>query len=212
MPRIEWDQAGERYYETGVDQGVLFVDSNPGVPWSGLTSVSENPSGGDPKPLYIDGIKYLNLSSVEEFEASITALSAPKEFSPCDGAIPIQNGLFVTQQPRKPFGFSYRTRVGNDISGPELGYKIHVVYNALAAPPQRSSSTIDDGVDPLRLTWTISTLAPAISGYRPTSHMLIDSRYADPSVLSSFENILYGDSSHSSRLPTPNEIVELFTP
>lgn len=212
MPRLEWGVAGQRFYETGVDQGVLYVDANPGVPWMGLLTVSENPTGGDPRPFYIDGVKYLNLSSAEEYEASITALSSPPEFAPCDGAVAIQNGLFVTQQPRKSFGFSYRTMIGNDIEGSDFGFKLHVIYNALAAPPNRSSSTIDDGVDPLKLTWAISTLPPPITGYRPTSHMVVDSRYADGEALAALEDILYGDSSHTARLPLPDEIVELFTP
>lgn len=212
MPRLEWGVAGQRFYETGVDQGVLYVDSAPGVPWMGLIAVSENPSGGDPRPLYIDGVKYLNLSSAEEYEASITALSAPVEFAPCDGAVAIQNGLFATQQPRKSFGFSYRTQIGNDAEGSDFGQKLHVVYNALAAPPQRSSNTINDGVDPLRLTWSISTMAPSITGYRPTAHLVVDSRYADEAALSALEDILYGDASHNARLPAPDEIVVLFTP
>jgi len=212
VPRLEWGTAGQRFYETGVDQGVLYVGSNPGVPWMGLISVSENPSGGDPRPLYIDGIKYLNLSSAEEYEASITALSAPPEFAPCDGAVAIQNGLYATQQPRASFGFSYRTMIGNDVEGSDFGLKLHIVYNALAAPPQRASSTIDDSVDPLRLTWSITTMAPAITGYRPTAHMVVDSRYADGEALSALEDILYGDSSHTARLPLPDEIIALFTP
>jgi len=212
MPRLEWGIAGQRFYETGVDQGVLYVGSSPGVPWMGLLSVSENPSGGDPRPFYIDGMKYLNLSSAEEYEASITAFSAPPEFAPCDGAVPIQNGLYATQQPRVPFGFSYRTMIGNDVDGTDFGLKLHVVYNALAAPPQRSSSTIDNSVDPLRLTWSIATMAPAITGYRPTAHMVVDSRYADGIALSALEDILYGDDSHTARLPLPDEIIALFSP
>lgn len=210
MPRLSWSAVGERFYETGVDQGVLYVGTNPGVAWTGLTSVSESPSGGEPKAYYIDGIKYLNLSSAEEFEATVNAFNSPPEFGPCDGTVSIQNGLFVTQQPRKPFGLSYRTKVGNDIDGSDHAYKIHIVYNALAAPSERSNNTIGDSTDPNSLSWSITTRPPLVTGFKPTAHFLIDSRLTPQEVLTEIEDILYGSDANSPRLPSALELTDLF--
>lgn len=211
MPRLSWSATGERFYETGVDRGVLYVGTNPGVAWTGLTSVSESPSGGEPKAYYIDGIKYLNLSSAEEFEATINAFNSPSEFGPCDGTVSIQNGLFVTQQPRKPFGLSYRTKVGNDIDGSDHAYKIHLVYNALAAPSERSNNTVGDSTEPNSLSWSITTLPPLVTGFKPTAHFLIDSRLTSQEVLIEVEDILYGSDANSPRLPSAQELIDLFT-
>lgn len=211
MARLNWDEAGKRFYEIGVDRGVLYVDSDPGVPWIGLISVSENPSGGSPKPYYIDGIKYLNIASAEEFEATINAFSSPREFGPCDGTKRIHNGLFVTQQPRKPFGFSYRSKLGNEIEGQDYAYKIHLVYNALAGSTQRDNKTINSSVDAVQLSWAITTLAPSITGFKPTAHLVIDSRETDPTILASVEDILYGNESTSPRLPSPDELIDIFS-
>lgn len=211
MARLNWDIVGGRFFETGVDQGVLYVGINPGVAWTGLISVAESPTGGEAKPFYMDGIKYLNLSSAEEFAATITAFSSPPEFGPCDGTVAIQNGLYVTQQPRKPFGISYRTKLGNDVDGSDHAYKIHLVYNALASPADRTNNTTTDSPDPANLSWAITTLPPAITGYKPTSHFVIDSRYAEASILSDLEDILYGNSSMSARLPTVAELIGLFS-
>jgi len=210
VTRLSWDASGKRFYELGIDRGVLYIDSQPGVPWVGLISVSESPSGGEPQPYYLDGIKYLNLSSAEEFEATIEAYSSPREFGPCDGTVAIQNGLFATQQPRKQFSFSYRSKTGNDTEGQDYAYKIHLVYNALAAPSQRSNKTIDDSVNVINLSWQITTLPPSITGVKPTAHLVIDSRYADPDILNTVENILYGSDSQSSSLPTPNDLIDIF--
>lgn len=211
MPRLSWDSPGERFYETGVDRGVLYAAGSDGVAWSGLISVSESPSGGDARPYYVDGFKYLNLSSAEEYAASIGAFSSPPEFGPCDGTVSIQNGLFVTQQPRKSFGFSYRTRVGNDINGSDHAYKIHLIYNALSSPPQRGNDSINDSAKALSLEWSITTLAPMITGYRPTAHMVIDSRYTSLGLLGTIEDILYGNESTSARLPDPDELITIFS-
>lgn len=210
MTRLSWDASGERFYETGVDRGVLYAPSSTGVAWTGLISVSESPTGGEARPYYIEGYKYLNLSSAEEYAASISAYNSPPEFGPCDGTVSIQNGLFVTQQPRKSFGFSYRTRIGNDIDGPDHAYKIHLVYNALSSPPQRSNSSIDDSTKPLEIEWNITTMAPAITGYRPTAHFVIDSRFTAPFTLKSIEDFLYGSDSLAARLPQPTELIEFF--
>lgn len=210
MAQLIWSVTGERYYETGVDRGVLFVDNQPGVAWSGMISVSESSSGGEPKPYYIDGVKFLNLAAAEEFEATLSAFHSPSEFSACDGTASIQNGLFVTQQPRKPFSLSYRTRIGNDTEGVEHAYKIHLVYNALAMPGERTNVTIADSTTPTTYTWSISTLPPSITGYRPTAHFVIDSRTTPPNLLAEIEAILYGDDTAASRLPTAQELVDLF--
>lgn len=212
MPRLTWENSGERFYETGIDRGVLFVGDLPGVSWTGLVSVAESPSGGNARPYYIDGIKYLNLSEAEEYEATINAFSAPLEFNPCDGHVSIQNGLIVTNQPRKSFGFSYRTLLGNDTEASDHGYKIHIVYNALAAPSARANNTISNAVNVSPLSWKITSMAPAITGLKPTAHLMIDSRYTDPELLSEVEDILYGTEADPSTLPTPDELIAIFTP
>jgi len=210
MPRLTWGDPGERYFEAGVDLGVLYPPVGDGVAWSGLISVDESPSGGEARPFYQDGIKYLNLSSAEEFAATINAFAAPLEFNPCDGIAGLQNGLFATQQPRKPFGLSYRTQVGNDLVGVQFAYKIHLVYNALAAPSQRTNSTQTDSPQPTTLSWAISTLPPAMTGVRPTAHLVIDSRYATTANLNEVEDLIYGSPSAAARLPTPAELIAIF--
>ena len=210
MAVLVWGNVGERYYETGVDRGVLFPTLGDGVPWNGLISVTESPSGGEPRPYYLDGFKYLNLATSEEFAATIDAFSAPDEFDKCDGTASIQNGLFITQQKRESFGLSYRTIIANDVDGTDHGYKIHLVYNALAAPSSRSNSTINDSPSPITFSWGITTAPPTISGYKPSAHFVIDSRKTAPSVLLELENILYGDSSSNSRLPEVDELIALF--
>lgn len=210
MTRLVWGVLGERFYEIGIDRGVLYVNENPGVAWSGLISVSESPTGGDAKAFYIDGFKYLNIASAEEFEATLEAFSSPPEFAPCDGVSSIQNGLFATQQPRRPFNLSYRTRVGNGVDGDQHGYKIHLVYNALAAPSQLTHSSMGESVDPTTHSWAITTLPPAATGIRPTAHFVIDSRSTSPELLTTVEDILYGNESVSARLPSVEELMDLF--
>jgi hypothetical protein len=211
MTRLDWNAIGSRFYEIGVDRGVLYVGADPGVAWTGLVSVAETPSGGEPKPYYLDGEKYLNLASSEEFEATITALGAPSQFDICDGRRSIQNGLIATHQPRVPFGFSYRTKIGNDIQGTEHGYKIHLVYNALAGPASRSHTSLGPEANPQTLDWSITTLAPAITGYKPTAHLVVDTRYTDPDVLSAVEDVLYGNDAVNASLPSPNDLIAIFT-
>lgn len=210
MTRLDWSALGERYFETGIDRGVLFVN-DVGYAWPGLISVSESPTGGDARPYYLDGIKYLNLASAEEFGATVEAYYSPPEFGPCDGTVSVHNGLFATQQPRKSFGFSYRTRVGNDTDGADHGYKIHLVYNALAAPTQRAYAAISDSVDPTALSWAVTTLPPAATGVKPTAHFVIDSRYAPVDLLATIEDILYGSDAAAARMPDAEELVSLFT-
>lgn len=210
MARLDWNALGARYFELGVDRGVLYVADQPGVAWTGLISVQENPSGGDPRPFYIDGVKYLNIPAAEEFQATITAFTYPPVFGTCDGTAQINSGLFITHQPRKSFGFSYRSIVGNDLSGSDYGYKIHIVYNALAAPSQRDNTTLGDSADPSPFAWDITTKPPAMAGYKRTAHIIVDSRYTNPVTMSAVEDILYGSASDSARLPGLAELIELF--
>lgn len=209
MAVLVWGNVGERYYETGVDRGVLFPLTGDGVPWNGLVSVAEAPSGGEPRPYYLDGFKYLNLATSEEFAATIEAFSAPDEFDKCDGTASIHNGLFLTQQKRESFGLSYRTRIGNDVDGTDHGYKIHLVYNALASPSSRSNSTLNDSPSPITFSWGITTAPPTISGYKPSAHFVIDSRKTPAMLLRQVEDILYGSPTTSPRLPSVSELMTL---
>jgi hypothetical protein len=210
MSRVTWGDAGTRFFETGVDRGVLYIN-NTGVAWSGITSISESPSGGEPKPYYMDGIKFLNIAGKEEFAATLEALSAPTEFGPCDGVQDINNGLFATQQPRKAFSLSYRTLIGNDMLGQNTGfYKIHLVYNALAAPSEKAYSTNGSSTDPTTLSYSITTLPPSLTGMKPTAHFVIDSRYVPYLLLKVVEDILYGTDAEDPRLPAVSELVSIF--
>jgi hypothetical protein len=212
VARLTWNDVGDRFFETGVDHGVLYLANEIGVPWTGLISVSENPSGGEAKPYYYDGIKYANIAASEEFEATLEAFGCPVEFYPCEGTVAIQNGLFATQQPRKAFGLSYRTLIGSDVAGTDAGYKIHVVYNALAAPAQKTHTTISaDATEPSKFSWDITALPPILTGLRPTSHFVIDTRYTDSVLLANLEGLLYGSEVNDPYLPTAQEIYDLFT-
>lgn len=210
MTRLSWGTPGERFYEAGVDRGVAYVD-NVGYAWNGLLSVQEKSSGGTPDPYYFDGFKYIQIASAEEFEATLSAISSPREFGLCDGSYELASGLIITQQRRKQFGLSYRTRIGNDVDGTDHGYKIHLVYNALAAPSERTNSTTSSsGQDPVSMSWDITTNPPALSGSRPTAHFIVDSTRTDPTVLANLEDILYGLDTVPPTMPTPAELVALF--
>lgn len=209
MTRLSWNTVGERFYEGGVDRGVLYVDGL-GVTWPGLVSVAESPTGGEARPYYVDGYKYLNLASSEEFEATIEAFSAPREFGPCEGINSAYAGLLITQQPRQSFDFSYRTKIGNDLEGIDHGYKIHLVYNALAAPSERAHTTLGtSGEAPVR-SWSITTLAPKITGFRPTAHFIVDSRTTSQITLVAIEDFLYGTELTAPAMPTVSELMTLF--
>lgn len=210
MTQLRWNEAGTRFYETGVDRGVLYVDGN-GVPWNGLVSVEEAPSGGEARPFYIDGVKYLNLSAREEFVATINAFYSPVEFDSCDGIGSVALGMRAGQQRRKPFGLSYRTRIGNDIDGLEHGYKIHIVYNALVAPTTKAYNTTNDAPEAPTLAWPITTTPVAIPGMLPSAHIVIDSTEISRASLDELEKFLYGSESTPPMLPTPAQIVDLIT-
>lgn len=205
MPRIIWDATGDHVYERGIDRGVLYVDGSIGVPWNGLVSVSEKPSGGDPQPYYIDGEKFYQESASEDFAATISAFTYPDEFDSCEGIGSYNKGLLVTAQPRTQFGIVYRTLIGNDIST-DQGYKIHLVYNAMVAPTQRNNDTESEQVNPLLFSWDIQTVPVQVIGFKSTSHIVIDSRTVKGLALSAIEDILYGNSVDDPRLPTVAEL------
>lgn len=208
MTRISWDAVGSRLYEAGLDRGVLYVDGQPAVPWNGLTSVTENSPGGISKSYYVDGEKYANLATREEFQATLTAYTYPDEFEALNGVDSIRPGLFITKQKRNSFGLSYRTMIGND-QNDEYGYKIHILYNVLAAPATRSyksttaSSQIND------FSWILTSLPPAQTGYQRSSHFILDSRTTEKTVLAAIEDVLYGTDANTGRLPALAEIINL---
>lgn len=214
MPRLEWDKVGERLYETGVDQGVLYVQDETGaypegVAWSGLRSVSESPSGAEPSPLYADNIKYLNLLSTEEFAATIGAYYSPEEFDACDGTATLAKGVTIGQQKRKTFGLCYRTKIGNDIDGDEHGYKIKIIYGALAKPSQKEYQSVNNDPSAIELSWEVSTTPVKVTGMKPTATLEIDSTKIDAEKLKSLEDVLYGNGVNKARLPLPDEIKTL---
>lgn len=210
MTRLVWGETGNRYFETGTDRGVLYPKNSVGVPWNGLTAVSESPSGADPRPYYFDGFKYLNLATAEEYEATIEAFSAPEEFGRCDGSYQIRNGLFITQQPRESFHFSYRTLVGNDIDATDHGYKIHLVYNALAGPAERAHVTLNDSPEAMKLSWSITTAPPPITGFKPSAHFVIDSRRTPKVLMDLIEGMLYGSPSSNASIPSVAQLMAMF--
>jgi len=208
VTRLAWDQPGERLFETGVDRGVFFPnDGGAGVPWGGLVSVSESSDGGNADPYYLDGVKFLEMPTSEDFALSISAIGSPKEFANCNGFASTGNGLFIGQQPRRSFGFAYRTKVGNDTLGIDLRYKLHMVYNILAAPADKEYATLSDSTEAMINNWACSTTPKYIAGYKPSSHLVIDSGDVTSEMLSAIEDILYGSDTTTPRLPTPQEII-----
>lgn len=209
MTRISWTGVGERFYEAGIDRGVLYVDG-AGVPWIGLIGVNQGQTGGDAKARYQDGIKISNRAAPEEFAATIEAYTYPVEFERCDGTYRSDNGLRVTQQRRKSFGMVYRSKVGNDLAGLSLGYKIHVLYNLRAEPSDHGYKTLTDSSEPQTFSWKVSTRPAQVTGYRPTSHFIFDSRDVPAELLATLEDLLYGSDVSEPTLPTPGELVFLF--
>ena len=216
MTRVIWDQVGERLYETGVDHGVLYIPDAGGVydtgfVWNGLTTVTESPSGGEASPQFADNIKYLNLVSVEEFGATIEAFTYPLEFGQCDGTESPEPGITLGQQARKSFGLAYRTRIGNDVEGDSLGYKLHLVYGALAKPSEKAYGTVNDSPEAITFSWEVTTTPVDVVGYKPTASMTIDSTTVDPDALADLEAALYGGIGTDPRLPTPTEVIAFFS-
>ena len=213
MSKLVWDATGERLYETGVKMGVLYVQDKgaypKGVAWNGLTSVTESPSGAEATPLYADDIKYLNLMSTEEFGASIEAYMYPDEFAECDGSAALTAGVYIGQQPRKTFGLCYRTTLGNDTESNNYGYKLHLIYGALAAPSEKAYSTINDSPEAITFSWELTTTPVNVTDHKPTASITIDSTKVDKQKLAALEEILYGSESVEARLPLPDEIAAL---
>lgn len=209
MTELNWDTTGEHFFELGVDRGVLYVGSDPGVVWPGLISVDDASSGGATTGYYIDGVKYLNSAAPTEFAATINAYARPKEFDPCEGVISA-DGMSVTHQPRKPFGFSWRSKVGNDLLAENYGYKIHLVYNARAEVSQRSYATIGSTTEPMALSWPITAKPIIVPSIKPTPYFVFDSSDMSEEDLAALEDILYGTSDTDPRLPTVTELLTIF--
>ena len=215
--RLSWDQSGDRLYETGVQKGVLYVQSNgaypKGVAWNGLTAVTESPSGAEATALYADDIKYLNLMSNEEFGATIEAYTYPDEFAECDGSAALIEGVMLGQQKRKTFGLCYRTTLGNDIDGNDYGYKLHIIYGALAAPSEKAYATINDSPEAITFSWEVSTTPVTVTGHKPTASITIDSTKftseEQKAKLTALEDALYGTDTAEPYLPLPDEIFTL---
>lgn len=213
---LVWDAAGERLYETGVKKGVLYVQGDngkylKGVAWNGLTGVTESPSGAEANAIYADDMKYLNLYSAEEFGATIEAYTYPDEFAECDGSAELTKGVNIGQQKRKAFGMCYRTVLGNDITGEDYGYKLHIIYGAMASPSEKAYATINDSPEAITFSWEITTTPVNVAGLKPTASLVIDSTKADSAKLTALETILYGSESDDPRLPLPDEIKTLMT-
>lgn len=221
--KLVWDKTGEHFYETGIKNGVLYPMSESGtypkgVAWNGLTAVTESPSGAEPTALYADDIKYLNLMSNEEFGATIEAYTYPDEFAECDGSASLTEGVYIGQQARKTFGLCYRTTLGNDAKGNDYGYKLHIIYGAMASPSEKAYSTINDSPDAITFSWELSTTPVAVANFKPTASLTIDSTKVNAQKLAALEEILYGkdgtgeDNSVGAvdpRLPLPDEIATL---
>lgn len=213
MSKLVWDEVGDRLYETGVSKGVLYPQTGgaypKGVAWSGLTTVTETSSGAEATPLYADNIKYLNLMSVEELGGTIEAYTYPNEFGACDGTAELAPGVSVGQQPRQTFGLSYQTILGNDTENNKHGYKIHLIYGALASPTERSYATVNDSPEAMTMSWEFSTTPVSVKGFEPTALVVIDSTKVDAKKLAAFEAILYGSDDVEARLPLPDEVATL---
>ena len=217
MAKLTWDDTGKRLYETGVKQGVLYPIQtgglySKGVAWNGLTAVTESPSGAEATALYADDIKYLSLYSAEEFGATIEAYTYPDEFMECDGSATLVEGVTVGQQDRKTFGLCYKTTVGNDVDGASHGYKLHLIYGAMASPSEKAYATINDSPEAITFSWEVTTTPVNVTGMKPTASITIDSTKADPTCLAALEKALYGGEEAEARLPLPDEVKTLMTP
>lgn len=216
MAKLVWDDIGQKLYETGVDHAVLYLQDtdgaySTGVAWNGITAITESPSGAEPSPQFADNIKYLNLMSAEEFGGTIEAFTYPDEWMECDGSAILSEGIVIGQQPRKPFGLSYRTNIGNDVEGQNFGYKLHFIYGALASPSEKSYSTINDSPEAIAFSWELTTTPVNVAGNQPTAYLSIDSTKVDATKLAAFEDIIYGTTTDEARMPMPDEVLTLLT-
>ena len=214
MAKLIFNNVGERLFETGVKNGVLYVMGDDGayengVVWNGLTAVTESPSGAETTPLYADDVKYVVIYAAEEFGATVEAYTYPEEFEQCDGSAAISEGITIGQQTRKSFGMCYKTSVGNDVQGQDYGYKIHIIYGAKAAPSEKSYSTINDSPEAVTFSWELSTVPVPVEGHNPTATMVIDSTRVPAEKMTLIEAKLYGSEDSEATLPLPNEILDL---
>lgn len=215
MAALTWDDTGKRFYETGVKQCALYVQDDAGayptgVAWSGISAITESPSGAEATKIYADDINYITLYSVEEYASTIEAYMYPDEFAACNGEAELVKGVTIGQQTRKPFGLCYKTIVGNDVKGNDFGYKLHLVYGAVASPAEVAHNSLNESPDLTPMSWEVSTTPVSVDGMKPTATVVIDSRTADPTKLAALEKILYGSSDGDGpRLPLPNEIKTL---
>ena len=216
MSKLVWDKTGERLYETGVKQGVLYPQAAggtypKGVAWNGLTNITESPSGAEATALYADDIKYLNLVSAEELGGTIEAYTYPDEFAECDGSAALTEGVFIGQQDRKTFGLCYRTTLGNDVDSNGHGYKLHLIYGALAAPSEKAYATINDSPEAIPFSWEFKTTPVNVTGHKPTASLTLDSTKVSETKMAALEKVLYGDGETEARLPLPDEVVQILT-
>ena len=216
MAKLVWDETGKRLYETGVKNGVLYPQDSTGaypkgVAWNGLTAVTQSPSGAEATPLYADDMKYLNLYSAEEFGATVEAYTYPDEFAECDGSAELAKGVMIGQQPRKAFGLAYKTVIGNDVENNKYGYKLHLIYGAMASPSEKAYATINDSPEAITFSWEITTTPVSVTGFEPTAYIEIDSTKAEPTKLAKLEEKLFGSATEEATLPLPNEVATLMT-
>ena len=219
MAKLKWDQTGEKFYETGVKNGVLYLlnesgQYNTGVAWNGLTAVTESPSGAEATKLYADDTNYVSLYSAEVFGATVEAYTYPPEFEACDGTAQLTKGVTIGQQERSTFGMCYRTTIGNDVAGNDYGYKLHLIYGAKASPSEKAYNTINDSPEAITFSWELTTTPVTVEGFKPTASITIDSTKAEPTKLAALEDILYGkdgEPGSEARLPLPDEIKTLMT-
>ncbi|MCC8049708.1 MAG: hypothetical protein LIP10_03480 [Clostridiales bacterium] len=214
MSKITWDGTGERRYETGTDHGVLYKKDSSGaypsgVAWNGLTAVTESPGGAEETALYADNIKYGSLRSAETFDYTIEAYTYPPEWEECDGSAELATGVYVGQQKRSAFGFTYRSQIGDD-TDEEAGYKLHLVYNSTASPSEKSRSTVNDSPEAITFSWECSTTPIPCTGFKNCSTITIDSTKVDATKLAALEDILYGTDDTEAYLPLPDDVMALF--
>lgn len=213
MSRLQWDETGKRFYETGVEKVVLYPMTNAaygtGVPWNGVTSIQESPSGAESTAIWADNIKYLNLISNEEFKATIEAYTYPDEFKACDGTSELATGLYAKQQTRSAFGLSYMTKVGNDVDGADHASQIHIIYGCKAAPSQKQYQTMNESPEAMTLSWELSTTPVDVPGFKPTAQIVIETKELTSEKLTTLQNILWGGDETQARLPLPSELVSL---
>ena len=214
MAKIKWDETGEKIYETGVKNGVLYLPDESGqyvkgVAWNGLTAVTESPSGAESTPLYADDIKYVELQSAEDFGATLECYTYPDEFAECDGSAEVAPGVIIGQQNRKTFGLCYRTTLGNDVKGNEYGYKLHLIYGAKASPSEKSYSTINDSPEAITFSYEITTTPVNVTGHKPTACLTINSTKVEAGKMQQLAALLYGAESTEAKLPLPDEVINL---